>query len=60
MKCPLPPSTLNERLLDYKIIGGLDISDRIENGMLVCATEVNTREEIDHFAAALTEIGASV
>ena len=58
MQCPLSPSTLNERLLDYKIIGGLDISDRVDNGMLVCATEVNTREEIDNFASALTEIGA--
>ena len=58
MQCPLSPSTLNERLLDYKIIGGLDISDRVDNGMLVCATEVNTREEIDSFACALTEIGA--
>ena len=58
MQCPLSPSTLNERLLDYKIIGGLDISDRVDNGMLVCATEVNTREEIDSFASALTEIGA--
>ena len=58
MQCPLSPSTLNERLLDYKIIGGLDISDRVDNGMLVCATEVNTREEIDNFASALTKIGA--
>ena len=58
MQCPLSPSTLNERLLDYKIIGGLDISDRVDNGMLVCATEVNTREEIDSFATALTKIGA--
>ena len=59
MQSPLSPSTLNEQLLDYKIIGGLDISDRVDNGMLVCATEVNTREEIDSFASALTEIGAS-
>ncbi len=59
VKCPLPPAALNERLLDYKIIGGLDISDQVENGMLVCATEVNTREEIDAFAGALAEIGAS-
>ena len=58
VQCPLSPSTLNEQLLDYKIIGGLDISDHVDNGMLVCATEVNTREEIDSFASALTEIGA--
>ena len=56
VRCPIPPSTLNERLLDYKIIGGLDISDQMENGMLVCATEVNTREEIESFAAALAAI----
>ena len=58
VQCPLPPSALNERLLDYKIIGGLDISDQVENGMLVCATEVNTREEIDAFASALAAIPA--
>ena len=59
VQCPVQPAALNERLLDYKIIGGLDISDKVENGILVCATEVNTREEIDAFAAALAEIGAS-
>ena len=59
VSCPLPPSEINKRLLDYKIIGGLDISDRIPNGMLVCATEVNTREEIEALAAALAEIGGS-
>ncbi len=59
VQCPMPPAQLNSRLLDYRIIGGLDISDRVANGMLVCATEVNTREEIDAFAAALAEIGAS-
>ena len=56
VQCPVEPAALNERLLDYKIIGGLDISDQVENGMLVCATEVNTREEIDAFAAALAAI----
>ena len=59
VQCPVTPAALNKRLLDYKIIGGLDISDRVPNGMLVCATEVNTREEIDAFAAALAEIGKS-
>ena len=59
VRCPLPPSTLNKRLLDYKIIGGFDISEQLPNGMLVCATEVNTREEIDAFAAALAEIGTT-
>ena len=56
VQCPAPPAVLNNRLLDYKIIGGLDISDQVENGMLVCATEVNTREEIESFATALAAI----
>ena len=59
VQCPVTPAALNKRLLDYKIIGGLDISDRVPNGMLVCATEVNAREEIDRFATALAEIGKS-
>jgi glycine dehydrogenase subunit 1 len=54
--CPAPPSEINERLLDRKIIGGLDVSRQVPNGMLVCVTEVNSREEIDRLAAALTEI----
>ena len=59
VQCPVTPAALNKRLLDYKIIGGLDISDRVPNGMLVCATEVNAREEIDRFATALAEIDKS-
>jgi glycine dehydrogenase subunit 1 len=58
VECPLPPSEINERLLEYKIIGGLDVSDQIDNGMLVSATELNTREQINRLAAALAEIGA--
>ena len=58
VQCPLPPSEINRRLLDYKIIGGLDVSDRIENGMLLCCTDVNTRGEIEALASALTEVGA--
>ncbi len=57
VSCPKPPSEINERLLDYGIIGGLDISDSTPNGMLVCVTEANPREEIERLAAALAEIG---
>jgi glycine dehydrogenase subunit 1 len=57
VRCPLPPAQINERLLDYRIIGGLDVSSSIPNGMLVCATEMNSREEIEALARALAEIG---
>jgi glycine dehydrogenase subunit 1 len=56
VQCPAPPAEVNRRLLDYKIIGGLDVSAQIPNGMLLCVTEMNTREEIEALASALAEI----
>lgn len=58
VKCPLPPSEINKRLLEYHIIGGLDISEQIDNGMLLCATEINSRKEIERLTTALADIGA--
>jgi glycine cleavage system pyridoxal-binding protein P len=52
-------SKINAALLDKKIIGGLDISDRSDNGMLVCVTETSSRADIDKFVQALSQIGAS-
>ncbi|MDI6857918.1 MAG: aminomethyl-transferring glycine dehydrogenase subunit GcvPA [Dehalococcoidia bacterium] len=57
VRCPRPPQTINAALLERGIIGGLDVSHRIENGMLLCVTEMNTRGEIDSLVAALEEIG---
>ena len=57
VRCPMPPAQLNERLLDHGVIGGLDVSDQVPNGMLVCCTEANSRQEIDAFADALAEVG---
>jgi glycine dehydrogenase subunit 1 len=59
VKCPGSPSKINASLLNKKIIGGLDISDRYENGMLVCVTETSSKDDIDKFVKALSEIGAS-
>jgi glycine dehydrogenase subunit 1 len=59
VQCPIEPAEINRRLLERKIIGGLDVSDQVPNGMLICCTEVNTREEIENLAGALSEIGAA-
>ncbi len=59
VECPKPPGAINERLLDFKIIGGLDVSDQAPNGMLLCFTEMNSRQEIDALAKALGEIGSA-
>ena len=60
VRCPMPPAQLNERLLERKIIGGLDVSEQTPDGMLVCVTEMNSREEIETLATALSEIGAAI
>ncbi len=57
VRCPRPPAEVNRHLLERDIIGGLDVSDVVENGMLLCVTEVNTREEIERLVEALGEAG---
>ena len=57
VQCPLPPSEINRRLMERNILGGLDVSNQLSNGMLLCVTEMNTKEEIDGLAAALAEVG---
>ena len=56
MRCPQPPAEVNKRLLERGIIGGYDVSDRFDNGMLICCSELHTRDEIDRLVAALEEI----
>lgn len=55
IRCPAPPARINAALRERKIIGGLDISDRVPNGMLVCVTEMNSKNEIDALAQGLSK-----
>jgi len=60
LRCPRPVAEINQYLLDeYGIIGGYDLSHdypQLQNTMLVCVTEMNTREEIDELVEALGEV----
>jgi glycine dehydrogenase subunit 1 len=59
VRCPRPPSEINEALLERGIIGGYDLGrdyPQLENHMLFCVTEMNTKEEIDRLVKALREI----
>ena len=50
------PSELNTRLLEQKIIGGVELSrwyPELGNATLWCATELNTREQIEAAAGVL-------
>lgn len=59
VECPFPPAEVNRRLYKAGFIGGLDVSDRIPGGLLLCVSELNPREEIDQLVAELERIGTS-
>jgi len=60
IRCPCPVSEINELLLDeYGIVGGYDLGREyptLADHMLICVTEMNTREEIEALAEGLDEI----
>ncbi len=60
VQCPAPVEDINRYLLDeWGIIGGYDLSQDypdLNQCMLLCVTEMNTREEIDDLVNALEEI----
>ena len=56
VRTPTPPAEINRTLIARRIIGGLDVSDLLHNRMLLCATEMNSRAEIDALVDALAEV----
>ena len=57
VSCPVPPAEVNRKLLDRHILGGLDVSESVPNGMLFCVTEMNSRKDIDALVDVLKGIG---
>ncbi len=52
------PDAINQSLLDRKIIGGLPLRryyPELEDAMLLCATEMSKREDLDLVAKAFAE-----
>jgi glycine dehydrogenase subunit 1 len=59
IRCPIRVSEINERLLDYDILGGYDLGQDypgMENYMLLAVTEMNSIADIDLLVAALQEV----
>jgi len=60
VRCPMPVKQVNDALYRYyNLIGGFDlgrISPELEDQMLVCVTEMNTRDQIDELIVALEEV----
>jgi glycine dehydrogenase subunit 1 len=59
LRCQIPPSEINNTLLRNNIIGGLELErfyPELSDSMLLCTTEMNTREEIDTLVEAMQEV----
>lgn len=59
VKCPKLPRRINRKLLQYGIIGGLELDrfyPELKDAMLICLTEMNTKEEIDTFISVLSRM----
>ena len=56
VKMPKSIKNINDRLLEHKIVGGLDLGryyPEMTNCMLICVTENRSKEEIDAFVKVL-------
>ncbi len=59
VKCPRPVAEINERLLEWDILGGYDLGREypdLKDHMLIAVTEVIAKAEIDDLVAALEEV----
>lgn len=59
VKCPKPVSEINESLIEAGIVGGYDLSKDypdMVNHMLVCVTEMNSKDEIELLVSALEKV----
>ena len=55
IQCPVSPNDINKKLMEENILGGLDVSEQIQNGMLLCVTEMSSQDDITALVAALSE-----
>ena len=59
LKCPKPANQIRDALLEYKILAGLPLGSyypELDNSLLLCATELNTVEDIDLLADKLEAV----
>lgn len=62
VKCPRPVTEINKHLIEQGIGGGYDLGQdyaHLKNHMLLCVTEMNSKDEIDALVEALKEVAKS-
>ncbi len=60
VRCPIPAEEVARRVLNKGMVSGLPLGrwyPELERSLLVCVTEVHTREDIDDLVAALGDVG---
>ena len=59
LKCPRSVEAINAHLLERDIIGGYDLGkdcEALANHMLICVTEMTSKDDIDYLASVLEEV----
>ena len=59
VKCPRPVEEVNAFLLEHDILGGYDLGKHcagLKDHMLLCVTEMNSKDDIDYLAGVLKEM----
>ena len=59
IQCPVPVAQINAALYEAGIIGGIDLGadyPALKNHMLLCVTEMNSKDEIDTLVSILNEV----
>jgi len=56
---PVAPAELNRRLAERGVLGGLDVSDSLPGGWLLCCTEMNSRAELDLLVSEVEAIAGA-
>lgn len=58
VRCPVAPASLNDTLRRHRIIGGYQLGrdyKQLNDCLLFCVTELNSRHQIDRLAQVLRE-----
>lgn len=59
VECPVSANQVNQKLLEEQILGGYDLGQdfpELKNHLLVAVTEMNSKDDIDTFVDALSEV----
>ena len=60
VRCPVPAAEIVSQLLERDLLAGVDLGQFLPehpDKLLVCATEMNTREEIDCYVEVVSRLG---